>query len=90
MDRELKPCPMCGSDAELKETFYLESERPYSYVHCTNQQCDMHHHNTEHFSGPNPDKNSQAAAEAWNRLADMPRDRIAGRDNKSLNAFSLP
>ena len=53
MDAELKPCPICNSKAELKEAHYLESELPYSYVHCTNEACTLNH-NAAHFSSANP------------------------------------
>jgi hypothetical protein len=66
MDRELKSCPLCGSKAELKESHYLESELPYSYVHCTKEECVLSH-NTAHFSGADERKNSQNAIAAWNK-----------------------
>jgi len=66
MNRDLKACPLCGSKAELKESHYLESERPYSYVRCTNDECSLHQ-NTAHFSGGGAGANSRAAVEAWNR-----------------------
>lgn len=66
MDRELKSCPLCDSKAELKESHYLESELPYSYVHCTNDECVLSH-NTAHFSGSDEGKNSRNAVAAWNK-----------------------
>ena len=71
MDRELKSCPMCGSEAELKESYYLESELPYSYVHCTNEGCALNH-NTAHFSGGSKVKNSEKAVDAWNKREQIP------------------
>jgi hypothetical protein len=66
MDKALKSCPLCGSEAELKESHYLESELPYSYVHCTNNECVLSQ-NTAHFSGGNESKNSESAIAAWNK-----------------------
>lgn len=66
MDKALKSCPLCGSGAELKESHYLESELPYSYVHCTNHECVLNH-NTAHFSGGSESKNSENAVAAWNK-----------------------
>lgn len=71
MDRELKSCPMCGSKAELKESYYFESELPYSYVHCTNEGCALNH-NTAHFSGSSKGKNSEKAVDAWNKREQIP------------------
>jgi hypothetical protein len=71
MDKALKSCPLCGSEAELKEAHYLESELPYSYVHCTNNEC-MLNHNTAHFSGGNESKNSEGAIAAWNKRENIP------------------
>lgn len=71
MDHALKPCPFCGGAAELKELHYLESELPYSYVHCTNPKCTLHH-NTAHFSGGNHARNTEDAVAAWNNRADLP------------------
>jgi hypothetical protein len=71
MDRELKSCPLCGSKAELKESHYLESELPYSYVHCINDECALSR-NTAHFSGSDENRNSQNAAAAWNKQQKIP------------------
>jgi hypothetical protein len=71
MDRELKSCPMCGSKAELKESYYLESEQPYSYVHCLNDGCALNH-NAAHFSGSSKTKNSEKAVDAWNKREQIP------------------
>ena len=71
MDATLKPCPVCGSQAELKETHYLESERPYSYVHCTNEACTLNH-NAAHFSSSSEAKNDQDAIAAWNQRREIP------------------
>lgn len=71
MDKELKSCPLCGSKAELKEAHYLESERPYSYVHCTDEHCVLSH-NTAHFSGPDETRNSENAIAAWNQRLNVP------------------
>lgn len=71
MDRELKSCPMCGSKAELKESYYLESERPYSYVHCTNETCSLSQ-NAAHFSGNSKERNSEKAVESWNKREHIP------------------
>ena len=71
MDATLKPCPVCGSQAELKETHYLESERPYSYVHCTNETCTLNH-NAAHFSSSSEAKNDQDAIAAWNQRREIP------------------
>lgn len=70
MDRELKSCPMCDSKPELKESHYLESELPYSYVHCTNEKCALNH-NAVHFSGSSKDRNSVKAADAWNKREEI-------------------
>jgi Restriction alleviation protein Lar len=75
MDIALRPCPFCGGTAELKESYYLESELPYSYVHCTNPSCTLHH-NTAHFSGDSEAKNSEAAITAWNRRVENPVEQI--------------
>jgi hypothetical protein len=72
MNGQIKPCPLCGNTAELKESHYLESEKPYSYVHCTNQQCTLHHHNNVHFSGEGEEENSKKAIAAWNERSMMP------------------
>jgi hypothetical protein len=66
MGNELRPCPVCGSVAELKEAYYLESDEPYSYVHCTNRNCVLNH-NTPHFTGDTEAKNSENAIAAWNQ-----------------------
>lgn len=68
MNQSLKPCPNCGSEAELIESYYLESEKPYSYVHCTNPNCSLHQHNLgiEHFSGEDESHNTEHAVAAWN------------------------
>jgi formate dehydrogenase maturation protein FdhE len=66
MDQTLKPCPVCGSPAELKQVHYFETEQPYSYVHCTNRDCNLHQ-NAAHFSGGTEDKNSENAIAAWNQ-----------------------
>ena len=71
MDAELKPCPVCNSEAELKEAHYLESELPYSYVHCTSESCTLNH-NTAHFSGNTEAKNSENAVSAWNKRLEIP------------------
>lgn len=73
MNKDIKSCPVCGSAAELMESYYLESERPYSYVHCTNQKCNMNHHNLDamHFSGDNEVENSEKALAAWNERASI-------------------
>jgi hypothetical protein len=70
MDLALKPCPVCGSTAELKNLHYFESDQPYSYVHCTNKNCALHH-NTAHFSGESEARNSEEAVAAWNRQAEV-------------------
>jgi hypothetical protein len=62
---------MCGSTAELKESYYLESERPYSYVHCTNEGCALNQ-NAAHFSGASKDRNSEKAVDAWNKREEIP------------------
>jgi hypothetical protein len=71
MDKALKSCPFCGSKAELKEAHYLESELPYSYVHCTSESCTLNH-NTAHFSGDTEVKNSEKAVSAWNKRLEIP------------------
>jgi hypothetical protein len=71
MDRELKSCPLCGSKAELKESHYLESELPYSYVQCMNDTCALNH-NTAHFSGGDVGRNSQNAVASWNKQLAVP------------------
>lgn len=71
MDTALKSCPLCGSEAELKESHYLESELPYSYVHCKNEECTLNH-NTAHFSGDSEARNSQKAVAAWNKRENVP------------------
>lgn len=70
MQFTLKPCPLCGSEAELKETYYLESEKPYSYVHCSNRECELHHHQVPHFSSPDESWNTEQAVETWNQQAE--------------------
>lgn len=71
MDASLKPCPICNSEAELKEAHYLESERPYSYVHCTNEACTLNH-NAAHFSKGSEATNDQDATAAWNKRQQIP------------------
>lgn len=71
MDASLKPCPICNSEAELKEAHYLESERPYSYVHCTNEGCTLNH-NAAHFSRGSEAKNDEDAIAAWNKRQEIP------------------
>lgn len=71
MEKTLKACPCCGSKAELKQAHYLESEKPYSYVHCTNAECVLHNH-TPHFSSENEQKNAEDAISAWNRGEQVP------------------
>lgn len=71
MDNALKPCPFCGGKAELKEAHYLESELPYSYVHCANEACTLNQ-NTMHFSGGGEVRNSQNAIAAWNKRLEIP------------------
>lgn len=71
MDRALKPCPLCGEVAELKEAHYIETDLPYSYVHCMNRNCRLNHE-TRHFSGDSKDRNSEEAITAWNNRTDMP------------------
>lgn len=71
MDTALKSCPFCGGNAELKEAHYLESELPYSYVHCTSVECALNH-NTAHFSGGSEDRNSRNAIAAWNKRLEIP------------------
>lgn len=71
MDKALKSCPFCGGKAELKEAHYLESERPYSYVHCVNEECALCHH-TAHYSGGSEEKNSAEAVSAWNQRLQIP------------------
>ncbi|WP_422388824.1 Lar family restriction alleviation protein [Keguizhuia sedimenti] len=68
MDQRLKPCPDCGSSAELMESHYLESGKPYSYIFCTNKQCIHHNHNiaSHHFSGDDETSNSARAIADWN------------------------
>ncbi len=70
MQTTLKSCPMCGGEAELKETHYLESEKPYSYVHCINRDCELHHHQVPHFSSSNESLNTEQAVDAWNQQAE--------------------
>jgi|GEM_PF-1760609 len=71
MDPALKPCPLCGDAAELKELHYLESELPYSYVHCMNPKCALHH-NTAHFGGGSQARNTEEAVAAWNNRENIP------------------
>ena len=73
MDQQLKPCPHCGSEAELMESHYLESGKPYSYISCTNKGCILHNHNiaSTHFSGEDEAHNSQHAVKAWNERHPM-------------------
>ena len=54
MDKALKSCPFCGSKAELKEAHYLESELPYSYVHCTSESCTLNHNTCLLYTSPSP------------------------------------
>jgi hypothetical protein len=71
MDKALKTCPFCGGQAELKECHYLESELPYSYVHCTTEECTLNH-NTAHFSSADEGANSRNAIAAWNKREGIP------------------
>lgn len=71
MEKALKACPFCGSKAELKQAHYLESELPYSYVHCMSSDCSLHH-NTAHFSGQSEQKNAENAVTAWNLREQIP------------------
>lgn len=71
MDKALKACPFCGAKAELKEAHYLESELPYSYVHCMNEECALCH-NHAHHSGASESKNSENAVSSWNQRLQIP------------------
>lgn len=71
MDQTLKSCPLCSGKAELKEAHYLESELPYSYVHCLNEECVLCH-NSAHYSGADELKNSENAISAWNKRLHIP------------------
>jgi rRNA maturation protein Nop10 len=71
MDATLKPCPVCGSQAELKEAHYLESERPYSYVHCTNEAYTLDH-KAPHISNSTEAKKDLDAITAWNQRLETP------------------
>lgn len=50
---ELKPCPFCGGDAELRET----SSHDY-FIRCTNKQCASRTRNYH--------ENKNGAISAWN------------------------
>lgn len=72
MVEQLKPCPVCNGEAELKEAHYLESELPYSYVHCKNESCTLNH-NAAHFSASKSEsKNDADAISAWNKRQQIP------------------
>jgi hypothetical protein len=75
MDCALKLCTLCGGIAELKESHYMETDLPYSYVHCANKNCKLHHE-TAHFSGDNETRNSEKAIAAWNRQTEVPVEQV--------------
>lgn len=70
---ELKPCPFCGGDAEVR-TIFIEKETKdvpiSSYVRCT--QCfastDEYHYKNADRTGINP---SEEAVKAWNRRCEL-------------------
>jgi hypothetical protein len=65
MKVDLIPCPECGAGAELKQSFYFGMDQTYSYVHCTNPECDLFCHNP-HFTGHSAEENDEHAAASWN------------------------
>jgi hypothetical protein len=75
MECALNPCPLCGGVAELKESHYLETDGPYSYVHCTNKSCKLHHE-MAHFSGDSEARNSEEAVAAWNGRTEVPVEQV--------------
>lgn len=67
MGEKLKPCPFCGSDAELKTDIryprpMCQPKRAYE-VFCTNYDCIIGRVDERYFL------NKKKAIEAWNRRA---------------------
>lgn len=58
----LKPCPFCGGEAMLINTFALGCES--KSVHCIRCKAKVNN-----FSGVTEDRSKQLAVEAWNRRA---------------------
>lgn len=60
---EIKPCPVCGSDAGLSNLWALERMVGYT-VECSNRECMLHR---SHDCMGN---SASEAVEAWNRRAE--------------------
>lgn len=63
MSRELKPCPFCGGNAKLIETYKyvgLSKPIPRYFVRCDNDDCNVY------VATCNSDTEEEAI-EAWNR-----------------------
>ncbi len=69
MSGELKPCPFCGGDAEVRTTYYELKTKDVpinSYVRCTKcfaQTYEFSYKNTDR-TGTNP---VESAVDAWNK-----------------------
>lgn len=64
---ELKPCPMCGSDAKLMGSIFIRNGNYRSYVVCTNGECSCRL--TAHTLGDitNKKEADTKAAALWNK-----------------------
>lgn len=62
---KLLPCPVCESAAELKQSYFLDTDTPYSYVRCTNPDCRFHSHSPHFWNAP-PALNDERAMISWN------------------------
>lgn len=65
MPNSLLPCPECGSPAELKQSYFVGIDDPYSYVHCTDSHCSLYSH-SPHFWNDTPQSNDMRAVGSWN------------------------
>lgn len=71
MEIKLKPCPFCGSKAELDDReLYEEVQEKYVEVFCENPDCVAAIIVCNRTNGPLPyEVMAKKAAEKWNRRA---------------------